>query len=69
VISAVKPGEKVVAFVNGTFSGIDALSLRMRAATEEELSSNPLDPDAKSVNVVDVSHGQSVDGKTIEKYS
>ena len=68
VISAVKPGEKVVAFVNGTFSGIDALSLRMRAATEEELSSNPLDPDAKSVKVVDVSHGQSVDGKTIEKY-
>ena len=38
MISAVKPGDKVVAFVNGTFSGIDALSLRMKAATEEELS-------------------------------
>jgi aspartate aminotransferase-like enzyme len=68
VISAVKPGDKVVAFVNGTFSGIDALSLRMKAATEEELVSNPLDPDAKSVKVVNVPHGQSVDGDIIEQY-
>ena len=68
VISAVKPGDKVVAFVNGTFSGIDALSLRMKAATEEELVSNPLDPDAKSVKVVNVQHGQSVDGDIIEQY-
>ena len=68
VISAVKPGDKVVAFVNGTFSGIDALSLRMKAATEEELMSNPLDPDAKSVKVVNVPHGQSVDGDIIEQY-
>ena len=68
VISAVKPGDKVVAFVNGTFSGIDALSLRMKAATEEELTSNPLDPDAKSVKIVNVPHGQSVDGDIIEQY-
>ena len=68
VISAVKPGDKVVAFVNGTFSGIDALSLRMKAATEEELVSHPLDPDAKSVKVVNVPHGQSVDGDIIEQY-
>ena len=68
VISAVKPGDKVVAFVNGTFSGIDALSLRMKAATEEELKSNPLDPDAKSVKVVNVPHGQSVDRNIIEQY-
>jgi aspartate aminotransferase-like enzyme len=68
VISAVKPGDKVVAFVNGTFSGIDALSLRMKAATEEELVSNTLDPDAKSVKVVNVPHGQSVDGDIIEQY-
>ena len=68
VISAVKPGDKVVAFVNGTFSGIDALSLRMKAATEEELKSNPLDPDAKSVKVVNVPHGQSVDRDIIEQY-
>ena len=68
VISAVKPGDKVVAFVNGTFSGIDALSLRMKAATEEELMSNPLDPDAKSVKVVNVPHGQSVDRDIIEQY-
>lgn len=37
VIWVVKPSDKVVAFVNGTFSGIDALSLRMKTATEEEL--------------------------------
>ena len=68
MISAVKPGDKVVAFVNGTFSGIDALSLRMKAATEEELAGNPLDPDAKSVQVVKVPHGQSVDRDTIEQF-
>ena len=67
VISAVKPGDKVVAFVNGTFSGIDALSLRMKGATEEELMANPLDPDAKSVKVVNVPHGQSVDRDIIEQ--
>ena len=66
MISAVKPGDKVVAFVNGTFSGIDALSLRMKAATEEELGANPLDPDAKSVKIVNVPHGQSVNKETIE---
>ena len=67
MISAVKPGDKVVAFVNGTFSGIDALSLRMKAATEEELGANPLDPDAKSVKIVNVPHGQSVNKETIER--
>ena len=52
MISAVKPGDKVVAFVNGTFSGIDALSLRMKAATEEELAANPLDPMPKVLKLL-----------------
>jgi len=37
MMSAVMPGDSVVAFVNGTFSGIDGLTLRMKAATAEEL--------------------------------
>jgi len=36
MFSAVMPGDKVVMFVNGTFSGIDGLTVRMKAATAEE---------------------------------
>lgn len=66
MFSAVEAGDKVVAFVNGTFSGIDALTLRLKAATAEELAANPLDPDAKSVIVVNVPHGESVSVEVIE---
>lgn len=53
-------------FVNGTFSGIDGLTARMRAATAEELAQNPLDPQAASVIVVTIEHGASVSGDVIE---
>jgi len=33
MFAAVQPGDRVVCFVNGTFSGIDDLSVRMKAAT------------------------------------
>ncbi len=60
MMSAVQPGDSVVAFVNGTFSGIDGLTLRMKAATSGELAANPLDPIASSVVIVEVPHGESV---------
>jgi aspartate aminotransferase-like enzyme len=66
MFSAVMPGDKVVAFANGTFSGIDAITLNMKAASAAELAANPLNPDASSVVVVTVPHGQSVDAETIE---
>ena len=66
MFSAVRPGDKVVAFANGTFSGIDALTLRMKAATAEELAANPLDPQAASVTVVEAAHGTSISGAVIE---
>ncbi|WP_323718604.1 aminotransferase [Paracoccus aminovorans] len=66
LFSAVQPGDKVVAFVNGTFSGIDGLTLRMKAATAEELAASPLDPKPASVVVVNVPHGQSVTGEIVE---
>ncbi|TMV03332.1 alanine--glyoxylate aminotransferase family protein [Ruegeria sediminis] len=66
MFSAVMPGDKVVAFVNGTFSGIDALTLRIKAATPSELAASPLDPQAASVTVIEVPHGQSVTAETIE---
>ena len=31
VLSLIAPGDKVVAFPNGTFSGIDSLTIRMKA--------------------------------------
>ena len=65
--SPILPGDKVVAFVNGTFSGIDGLNVRMKAATREELAANPMDPQPASVTIVDVPHGQSVTGDIVEK--
>ena len=66
MFSAVMPGDKVVMFVNGTFSGIDGLTVRMKAATAEELAANSLDPQTDNVVVIDVPHGQSVTGQIVE---
>ncbi|WP_114286129.1 aminotransferase class V-fold PLP-dependent enzyme [Candidatus Halocynthiibacter alkanivorans] len=65
MLSAILPGDSVVVFVNGTFSGIDALTIRMKAATRAELAANPMDPASASVTVVNVPHGQSVQGGTV----
>ena len=67
MFSAVMPGDKVVAFSNGTFSGIDALTLRIKAATPQEHAANPMDPQAASVTVIDVPHGQPVTGELVEE--
>ncbi len=66
MFAAVMPGDTVVAFSNGTFSGIDALTLRIKAATPAEHAANPLDPQAASVVVIDVPHGSSVTGEMVE---
>jgi aspartate aminotransferase-like enzyme len=66
MFSAVMPGDSVVVFTNGTFSGIDGLTVRMKAATAEELAANPVDPKPASVVIVDVPHGQSVTGDIVE---
>ncbi len=66
MFSAVMPGDKVVAFANGTFSGIDALTLRIKAATPAEHAANPLDPQAASVTVIEVPHGQPVTCEIVE---
>lgn len=66
MMSAVMPGDTVVAFANGTFSGIDALTLRMKAATREELAADSLNPQPVSVTVIEVPHGQSVTAEIVE---
>ena len=65
--SPILPGDKVVAFVNGTFSGLDGLAIRMKASTREELAANPMDPKPASVTVVNVPHGQSVTGEIVDE--
>lgn len=67
MLAAIKPGDKVVSFFNGTFSGIDDLSIRMKAATQEELAANSLDPQAASVVTVKIPHGTSVTGEDVDK--
>lgn len=66
MLSAIGPGDKVVVFVNGTFSGLDGLTVRMKAATREELAADPLNPQPASVTVVTVPHGQSVSGAVVD---
>ena len=66
VLSLILPGDKIVVFVNGTFSGLDALAIRMKASTREELAADPMNPQPASVVIVQVPHGQSVDGEIVE---
>lgn len=63
---AILPGDKVVVFVNGTFSSIDCLSIRMKASTVKDLAANPMDPQPANVITVNVPHGQSVTGDIVE---
>jgi len=67
VLSMILPGDKVVAFTNGTFSGIDGLTIRMKASTREELAANPLNPKPASVVIVEIPHGQSYTGDIVDK--
>lgn len=66
LFSAILPGDTVVAFVNGTFSGIDALTVRMKASSRADLAANALDPKPANVTVIQVPHGQSVSGEVVE---
>jgi len=67
VLSLILPGDKVVVFPNGTFSGIDSLTIRMKAATKDELAADSLNPKPASVTTVETPHGQSVTGETVDK--
>lgn len=67
MLGAILPGDRVVAFVNGTFSGLDGLTIRMKAASREELRIAPLDPRPACVTIVTVPHGQSVSAAVIER--
>ncbi|MEO8420025.1 MAG: aminotransferase [Hyphomicrobium sp.] len=67
VLSLILPSDKVVAFPNGTFSGIDSLTIRMKASTAEELAADSLNPKPASVTIVETPHGQSVTGETVDK--
>ncbi len=66
MFAAVMPGDSVVMFVNGTFSGIDGLTVRMKAATADELAASPMDPQPASVTIIDVPHGSSVTSGIVE---
>ncbi|UCC55699.1 MAG: alanine--glyoxylate aminotransferase family protein [Gammaproteobacteria bacterium] len=63
---AILPGDKVVVFVNGTFSSIDSLSIRMKASSLEDLAADSLNPQPDNVVVIDVPHGESVTGEIVE---
>jgi len=67
MLSAILPGDTVVAFANGTFSGIDGLTIRMKAASRDDLAANPMDPKPANVTIITVPHGQSVTGALVAK--
>jgi alanine-glyoxylate transaminase/serine-glyoxylate transaminase/serine-pyruvate transaminase len=67
VLSMILPGDKVLVFPNGTFSGIDSLTIRMKASTREDLAANSLNPKPKNVVTVETPHGKSVTGEIVDK--
>lgn len=67
VHSLILPGDKIVTFANGTFSGIDDLTIRIKASSLEDLAADSVNPKPKNVVTVTVPHGQSVSGETVEK--
>jgi len=64
--SPILPGDTVVAFVNGTFSGIDDFNIRLKASTPQDLAADPLNPKPTNVVTVNVPHGESVTGDIVE---
>ena len=67
VLSMILPGDKVVVFFNGTFSGIDGLTVRMKASTNEDLAADSLNPKPKNVITIETPHGKSVSGEIVDK--
>ncbi len=67
VHSLILPGDKVVSFANGTFSGIDDLTIRIKASKLEDLAADSLNPKPANVTTVTVPHGQSVTGDIVEE--
>ncbi|MEQ8604270.1 MAG: hypothetical protein RIB45_13220 [Marivibrio sp.] len=63
---AILPGDTVVAFNNGTFSGIDCQTIRIKASTAADLAADPIQPTPANVVVIDVPHGTSVTGEMVE---
>jgi alanine-glyoxylate transaminase/serine-glyoxylate transaminase/serine-pyruvate transaminase len=64
--SPILPGDTVVVFTNGTFSGIDDLTIRMKASTPADLAADSLNPRPANVVTITVPHGQSVTGDIVE---
>ena len=64
--SPILPGDTVVSFVNGTFSGIDDFNIRLKASTPEDLGKDPLNPKPVNVVTINVPHGESVTGDVVE---
>ena len=67
ILSMIHPGDSVVVFVNGTFSGIDGLTIRMKASKEEDLAADSLNPKPANVKIIEVPHGKSVTGGIIDR--
>ncbi|MDH3633250.1 MAG: aminotransferase [Gammaproteobacteria bacterium] len=64
--SPILPGDTVVTFVNGTFSGIDDFNIRLKASTPQDLAADPLNPKPANVITINVPHGESVTGDIVE---
>jgi len=66
VLSMILPGDEVVVFVNGTFSSLDGLTIRMKGSIPSELAANPFNPTPENVTIVSIAHGQSVTGDIVD---
>jgi len=67
MLNAIRPGDRVVVFTNGTFSGIDGQTIRMKAASPADLAADPLQPDPANVTMIEVPHGTSVSAEVVDR--
>ncbi|MEK9723199.1 MAG: hypothetical protein VW405_06905 [Rhodospirillaceae bacterium] len=66
LFGAILPGDTVVAFAYGYFSGIDCQTIRLKASMLSDLAADPLQPKPAGVTVVEVPHGTSVTGAVVD---
>ncbi len=67
MLSMILPGDTVVVFNNGTFSGIDGQTIRMKASSIEDLAADPINPQPANVTIIDVPHGTSVSAEMADE--
>lgn len=67
MLSAILSSDKVVVFVNGTFSSLDGLTIRMKAGLRNKVVGHSMIPEPDNVIIINTPRGQSVTGDIVSE--